>query len=161
MKCLQYTCRGTPRIALLCDASAIHSRGSHLSSYNIWQNTHRARRFVVNNNAQDFFQIWHFASLTGTLSIVPNHSKGSRLSSYNIWQNAKYSWHAAKSTPPVRHWSQLTPYLTSMTNKKEKKSVFHVQDLPACKKPRPQVHQTYLFKAVIPRQFLRKCIWII
>ena len=50
-----------------------------------------------------FFQIWHFVSHPGTLPIRPDRSRGSLLSSYNIWQNAKYSCHAAKSTPPDPH----------------------------------------------------------
>ena len=59
-KCMQYTWRGTPRIALSRDASA-----------------------------KDFFQIWHFASHTDPQPIPPYCSKASPLSSYNIWQNAK------------------------------------------------------------------------
>ncbi len=55
-----------------------------------------------------FFQIWHFASHTGTLPILPNRSTGCPLSSYNIWQNAKYNWHAAKGTPSDPPCSQLT-----------------------------------------------------
>ncbi len=79
LKCMQYTWRGTPHIALPRDASA-----------------------------NDFFPNlalslphWHPAN-------TPNHSRGSPLSSYNIWQNANIVGTLPKVPHPTPYLTSVT-----------------------------------------------------
>ncbi len=119
------TWRGTPRIALSCDASAwdfwqIWHLASHSGNLPVLGHLFRWNPLLFNN----IWQIWHLASHSGNLPVPGDLSRGSPLSFYNIWQDAKISWHAANSASPdpLRPW--MDQNLAPVTKSRRKNLFF-------------------------------------
>ncbi len=59
------------------------------------------------------------------LANTGNPSRGGPLSVYNFWQVAKFSWHAANSTPPDPPWFWIVPRIARVTKIGQEKAYFH------------------------------------
>ena len=83
-----------------------------------------SHRAIARYIGLELFHIWQLASHTGNLPTPGSLSRGGLLWFSNVWQVAKFSWHAAKSTPPDPPRSWIVPHLATVTKIGPEKAYF-------------------------------------